>query len=512
MQQLKRNGGVKMMRGQRSATLGIVSAVLAVCLVASAAPAYDGEGGAIVRLSSAVDDQQRLRSLDLEMGKSVFVQTDFTVKRVSVGSPKVLEVVVLSPKEVQLVPQQKGTTNLIFWSTRGDPAAVVDVSIGNSFTEIERKLRSILGSDDIHVEAVGEAIVLRGNVGGPILVERASAIARSFFPEGGEGKVVNSLEVGGNQQVMIEVIIAEMQRNLGRRLATNWSAAIRTGSRLMLFESLLGGLAGIDQRNVTMIPPGIVEELTFSDRIDLAGTFINNGSFAFNTFIQAATERGLAKVLAKPTLLARSGQSASFLAGGEVPIPVAQGGAFGSITIEFKQFGVGVEFAPTVLGDDRIYLEVSPEVSEPDFTIGTSTGGVFTPGFITRRASTSVELADGQSFAIAGLLSERVRQIVERVPVLGDIPILGALFRSQDFQRDETELVLIVTPRLVTPLTGELELPTDSFVEPEGWEFFLLGAMEKQCQGDSSDYEADTATLMGPAGYRLPVAMEEEVR
>jgi pilus assembly protein CpaC len=493
-------------------SLGIAGALLAICMMASGAFGYDGMGGAIVRLSTAADEHERLHTLDLELGKSIFVQTDFSVKRVSVGSAEILEVVVLSPKEIQLVPQKKGTTNLILWDQRGDPAAVVDVSIGNSFTEIERKLRSILGSDDIHVEAVGEAIVLRGSVGGPIHVERASAIAESFFPEKGEKKVVNTLEVGGNQQVMIEVIIAEMQRNLGRRLATDWAGAVRTGSRLFAFQSLLGGLTSIDSRAVALGPPmGVTTELEFSDSVDLVGTFINEGSFLFDSFIEIATERRLAKVLAKPTLLARSGQSASFLAGGEVAIPVAQGGAFGSITIEFKQFGVGVEFAPTVLGEDRIHLEISPEVSEPSASIGVAAGGVFTPGFITRRASTSVELADGQSFAIAGLLSESVRTMVEKVPLLGDIPILGALFRSQDFQRDETELVLIVTPHLVKPLTGEMPLPTDSFVEPRAWEFFILGAMEGQRRGDTGG-DPDTATLMGPAGYRLPIAMEEKVR
>jgi pilus assembly protein CpaC len=480
-------------------------------MMASGAFAYNGPGGAIVHLSTTVDEQERLHSLDLELGKSIFVQTDFSVKRVSVGSAETLEVVVLSPKELQLVPQKKGTTNLILWDRKGDPAAVVDVSIGNSFTEIERKLRSILGSEDIHVEAVGEAIVLRGSVGGPIHVERASAIARSFFPDKGEQKVVNTLEVGGNQQVMIEVIIAEMQRNLGRRLATDWNSAIRTGGRLMTFDSLLGTLTSIDERTVSASPASVVTELEFSDRVDLVGTFINEGSFAFNTFIEFATENRLAKVLAKPTLLARSGQSASFLAGGEVAIPVAQGGAFGSITIEFKQFGVGVEFAPTVLAEDRIHLEVSPEVSEPSIALGTAAGGVFTPGFVTRRASTSVELADGQSFAIAGLLSENVSEFVEKVPLLGDIPVLGHLFRSQDFQRDETELVLIVTPHLVKPLTGELPLPTDSFVEPNAWEFFLLGAMEGQRRGETGG-EPETATLMGPAGYRLPIAIEEEVQ
>jgi pilus assembly protein CpaC len=303
-----------------------------------------------------------------------------------------------------------------------------------------------------------------------------------------------------------------MQRNLGRRLATDWNSAIRTGSRLFTFDSLLGGLTALDERDVLLGPPlGVATGLEFADRVDMVGTFINEGSFLFNAFIEFATERRLAKVLAKPTLLARSGQSASFLAGGEVAIPVAQGGAFGSITVEFKQFGVGVEFAPTVLGEDRIHLEVSPEVSEPSLALGAAVGGIFTPGFVTRRASTSVELADGQSFAIAGLLSENVNEVVEKVPLLGDIPVLGLLFRSQQFQRDETELVLIVTPHLVKPLTGELPLPTDSFVEPNAWEFFFLGAMEGRREGDTGG-DPETATLMGPAGYRLPIAMEEKVQ
>jgi pilus assembly protein CpaC len=276
----------------------------------------------------------------------------------------------------------------------------------------------------------------------------------------------------------------------------DWNAAIQTGSRLFTFQSLLGGLVS---------PEGDT-----SDRADLVGGFMNN-SLMFDAIIEFAIENRLAKVLAKPTLLARSGQRASFLAGGEVAIPVAQGGAFGSITVEFKQFGVGVEFAPTVLGEDRIYLEVSSEVSEPSVALGVATGSVFSMGFITRRASTSVELADGQSFAIAGLLSESVSEMVKKVPLLADIPVLGHLFRSQDFQRRETELVMIVTPHLVKPLTGELPLPTDSFVEPNAWEFFLLGAMEGQRRGETGG-DPETATLMGPAGYRLPIAMEEEVQ
>ena len=498
------------MRMQDSTLLRTMLATFLALGLSTATAAY-AASRSIVEISAAPTTEDRIHAIDMELGKSVLVRTDFAVKRVSVGSATLVEVVVLGPQEIQLVPAKRGTTNLIFWNRQGEPAAVVDLSVGNSFGEIERKLRSILGSPDIHVEALGEGIILSGSVGGPVHVERASAIARAYFEKGGADRVVNVLEVGGNQQVMIEVIIAEMQRSLGHRLSMDWNTAIVSGARIFTFDSFLGDLTSIAERVVGNDPASVATTLDFGNRIDLVGTFINDGSFVFNSFIEFATENRLAKVLAKPTLLARSGQSASFLAGGEIPIPIAQGGAFGSITVEFKEFGVGVEFAPTVLGEDRIYLEVAPEVSEPDFTIGTASGGVITPGFVTRRASTSVELADGQSFAIAGLLQDNISEIVEKIPLLGDLPVLGALFRSSEFQRNETELVLIVTPRLVKPMTGDIHLPTDGFVAPSALEFFIHGAMEAQRSGEP-DADSRSASLMGPTGYRLPTAIEETVR
>ena len=420
------------------------------------------------------------------------------------GDPKILNVVVLSPTELQLVPSAVGATNVVLWDGKGAPAVVIDASIGSSFTHIERRLRAVLDSDDIHVTSAGEAVVLQGSVPSPVHVERASAIAQAFFSKDGEKKVVNALDVGGNQQVMIEVVIAEMSRSLGKQLAINWDAAIASGNQFFTFQNFLSDLVALDADENS-------GSLLVSDKVDLLGTFVNGDQFALNYFIDAAQDSGLAKVLAKPTLMARSGQKASFLAGGEVPIPIAQGGSFGSITIQFKQFGVGIEFAPTVLGGDRIHLEVSPEVSEPDFTIGTSVSGFTTPGFVTRRASTTVELGDGQSFAIAGLLQDNVDEAITKYPVLGDIPILGALFRSVRYQRQETELVLIVTPRLVKPLpAGDFKLPTDSFVEPNDFEFYLLGALESQRNGGSEGTQS--AGLVGPAGHRLPVAMEENAR
>jgi pilus assembly protein CpaC len=300
--------------------------------------------------------------------------------------------------------------------------------------------------------------------------------------------------------VMIEVIVAEMSRSMGRRLKVNWDTMVETGVKTFTFTNFLGDLISLDDDPMS-------DALLVRSGVDFIGSYRNPGNFGISYFVEAAVDHNLAKVLAKPTLIARSGQTASVLVGGEVPIPVAQGGAFGSITIQFKSFGVAVEFTPTVLGDDRIYLEVAPEVSEPDFTLGTEVAGFATPGFVTRRASTSVELGDGQSFAIAGLLRDFTTEMISKYPVLGDIPVLGALFRSIEYQRQETELVIIVTPRLVRPLSeGPPPLPTDNFVDPNDFEFFLLGALESQRTGKSA--EPASAGLIGPSGHRVPAEVE----
>jgi pilus assembly protein CpaC len=212
---------------------------------------------------------------------------------------------------------------------------------------------------------------------------------------------------------------------------------------------------------------------------------------------------GLSKILAQPTVVARSGETADFLVGGEIPIPIAQGGSFGSITVEYKSFGISVQFTPTVLSNDQIHLKIAPEVSEPDFTLGSVIAGFLVPAFRTRRASTGVDLRDGESFAIAGLLSEDIVESVEKFPVLGDVPVLGALFRSSQFQREETELVLVVTPRLVEPLSSEPRLPTDHFEPPSAAEFYLLGRLEAGERDAASGGSGDSAGMVGPVGYRV---------
>jgi pilus assembly protein CpaC len=224
-------------------------------------------------------------------------------------------------------------------------------------------------------------------------------------------------------------------------------------------------------------------------------------------------EEGLSKILAEPTLVARSGETASFLVGGEVPIPVVQSGSVsGAISIEYHEFGVGLSFTPTVLGPNRIHIAVNPEVSRADFTFGTTVENTTVPGFATRRASTSVELADGQSFMIAGLLNEEVRELAGKYPLLGSVPILGSLFRSTQFIKEETELVIIITPTLVKPLgPGPPALPTDHFIEPSAAEFYLWGSLEgmpPEFRDRESAAPLEAEGLIGDTGNRVTTSFE----
>ena len=472
--------------------LGILLATLGV--LALAAPGWSVEqlepsaGRATIHLNDPGNHEDVLRELRLERGKSAYLRSEYQVKRVSVGDPSVVDVLVLSPRELQLVAKSIGTTNVLLWDSKGMPKAAIDVSVGTPHSHLESELRRVLGNDGIAVDSAGESVVLKGTVGSAIDVEHALMVARAFMAEKKESNIINLLEVGGDQQVMIEIVIAEMSRVLRRRMGSNFMVTGDNGD-FQIFN-FINGLAAID-------PSGLVG---ISDQVTLVGRFFN-GADSYQFFFDVLHERGLGKILAEPNLVARTGEKAHFLVGGEVPIPVSQGGAFGSITVEFKEFGVGVAFTPTVMESDRIHLDVTTEVSEPDFSIAVN--GV--PAFNTRRASTGVELGDGQTFAIAGLLREDVTQLVSQYPVLGDIPVLGNLFRSTQFQKDETELVMIVTPRLVKPLgAGPHPLPGDHYVEPDDFEFYLLGRLEGRPEESSADESAALGGgLIGEAGHRV---------
>jgi pilus assembly protein CpaC len=415
---------------------------------------------------------------------------------------------------------------VLVWDAENRVQAVIDVDVGTAHAHITRQLRQVLENEQVSLEGAGGSVLLRGNVPNASTLEKALTVTRAYLPAEERDRVVNLLEVGGGHQVMLEVIIAEMARSLTRNIGTNFHTVIGDDGTVFEFFNFLGNLTSIASREFTfdlgsfeLLDLETIIEL--SDSITLAGSGFGVGSGIYEFFFNLLERNGLGKVLAEPTLVARSGETASFLAGGEIPIPIAQGGAFGSITIEFKEFGVGLAFTPTVLGPERIHLQIAPEVSEPDFTFGTTAAGAVVPGFRTRRASTAVELGDGQSFAIAGLLRDDVAELADKYPVVGDIPVLGALFRSSSFQKRETELVMIVTPRIVKPLgPGPHPLPTDHFIEPNAFEFYLLGALETRAEPEPAPRPQSSGAVerpsvggfIGEAGHRVPSAPLEEER
>ena len=464
---------------------------------------------ATIYLDVAGSAEDTVSQLHMEKGKSVFVRTSYGVRRVSVGDPKIADVVVLRQSELQFVAKAVGNTNVVIWGSSGEIEAAIDLHVGRAYSFIESEINRVVGVGDVRVDSAGDSIVLTGSVPDAASLERVLSVARAFFPEKESGEIVNLLSVGGNQQVMIEIVVSEMSRDLRKAIGTNFAASItRNGDTFFEFNNLIDGLTR------PTVDAELGEIIEFSDQVNFLGSAFPIGTGAYQLFINALDETGLGKILAEPTLIARTGETANFLAGGEIPIPIAQGGAFGSITVVFKEFGVGVSFTPTVLSDDRIHLDVTTEVSQIVFGLGTAVGGFTTPGFRTRRASTGVELGDGQLFAIAGLLRDELTEKVSQYPLLGSIPILGTLFRSSSYQNQLTELVLLVRPRLVQPLAPEAPpLPTDYFDQPNWFEFYLLGRAEgfdEQYATAPADEDVPEAGFVGDAGYRLPATADDE--
>ena len=415
------------------------------------------------------------KKLSLSVGKSTVVESADLIKRVSVAAPEIADTVVLSSRQIYVTGKSSGITTITLWSDANRVSAVFDVEVLPDVAALKEKIHQVFPNEkDIKVLGTHESITLSGTVSSAGNLTQIVRLAEAYAPldkQSGKPKLLNLVDVGGVHQVMLEVRVAEMSRSLLRRLGVNFSYLSDSGTNFGI--SLLN--------NLTRLPtagwPG--NPLTVGDNINGAFRFTGAGA-TWTGFIDALKENGLTKVLAEPTLITLSGRSASFLAGGEFPIPVPQAtGGSTTITIEYKTFGVGLNFTPTVLSNGKISMAVNPEVSDLDFTRAVAVQGFLIPSVNTRRVSTVIELGDGQSFAVAGLLKDDVREDVKKFPVLGDIPVLGALFRSTSFQKNETELIVIVTPHLVKPLDmAKQTLPTDAFIEPDDFEFYLLGATE----------------------------------
>ena len=428
-------------------------------------------------------EQRDIQKLELTMGKSKVLDLPVAIKRASLANPDVADTVVLSPTQIYLTGKTIGVTTLTLWNESGKMMGMYDLVIAPDVTRLKENLHKTLPEENgILVTSNHDHVTLSGTASNAANLSRALSMAEAYAPK----KIVNAMQVGGVQQVMLEVRVAEMNRELIKRLGLNF-----TGIGNDYFA--VSVLANLTRLASLAHPVGQTATVTSEVTQVIQGAFgFQTGSVSWTGFVDALKEENLAKVLAKPTLMALNGQEAAFLAGGEFPIPVPQ--AFGLITIQFKKFGVGLVFTPNILDSKHISLNVAPEVSELDFSNALRTQGFVVPAITTRRAATTIELADGQSFAIGGLLRDNVRESVKKVPFLGDVPILGALFRSSSFQKNETELVIIVTPHLVKPLDMAAQtLPTDYYVEPNDFEFYLMGFAEKGGHG-------------GKAGQRSPAA------
>jgi pilus assembly protein CpaC len=445
-------------------------------------------------------EQRDIQKLELTSGKSKVLDLPVAIKRASLANPDVADTVVLSPTQIYLTGKATGVTNLTLWNESGKMMGMYDVVIAPDLTRLKENLHKTLPDEKgILVTSSHDHITLSGTASNANNLTRALSIAEAYAPK----KVVNAMQVGGVQQVMLEVRVAEMNRELIRRLGINFNYMGPENFGI----SLLNNLTVLNK--LTQVGPAA----TF---IDQAATQSINGVFGFGTgslswtgYVDALKEENLVKVLAKPTLVALNGQEAAFLAGGEFPIPVPQ--AFGLVTIQFKKFGVGLVFTPNIMNSKHISLNVAPEVSELDFQNALRTQGFIVPAITTRRAATTIELADGQSFAIGGLMRDNVRESVKKFPLLGELPIIGMLFRSSSFQKNETELLIIVTPHLVKPLDMTAQtLPTDYYVEPNDFEFYLLGFSEKGGFGGKVGQRSPAAEVLSNRVMRVS-AMEGQV-
>ncbi len=414
-------------------------------------------------------------SVRIAVGASQTLDLKEPVTRTSVANPEVADALVLSPRQLYLLGKSPGVTTLMVWVKNKETPLTYDVVVEPNVAELNRLLTRLYPNDGpLQVTTAGNHVVLSGSVASAGRLSQIIQLAEAYAPK----RIINLLNLKGAQQVLLEVRVAEIDRSLLRRLGINGGYANNNGREFGV--SVLKNLTSIlpSGDSAAAIAP-IVGAATPPFGIGL-GPAISAlfrggiGNTTWTAFLDALKEENLVKVLAEPTLVAINGQEASVLAGGEFPIPIPQ--AFGVTTVQYKSFGVQLKFRPVVLDQHRISITVTPEVSELDFAKGLTLQGFTVPSITTRRTSTTVELEEGQSFVVAGLLRDNVREIVSKFPYLGDLPVLGALFRSTKFEKNESELIVLVTPRFAAPVEANtLSLPTDRYRESSETDQFFYG-------------------------------------
>ncbi len=442
--------------------------------------------------------------IDVELHKSFLLRSEHDVMRLSIADAKVADAVSITPRQILIVAGERpGTTQLIVWH-EDDEAEVFEVRVfvpGDLRADIESRIRQIVPLSRVRVWSVRDGVLLDGEVASQDDLQRVLAVVRSFGMN-----AINLVAVRGSQQVQIEVRIAEVSRSgmkqmgLGAVNTSNWGIGLLPAGTTVTGSGTAASTSGVAATmQGTALDAAMELSSPFSNAFQAAAMSVSGDTLAILSILK---EQGLARLLARPTLVTMSGQEADFLVGGEFPIPTQSGD--GATSVEFRQFGVMLRFTPTVVGTETITLKVAPEVSTPDYALAVYSGGVAVPGLKTRRGTTTLQLKDNQTFVMAGLLTEETSTSVQRIPFLGDLPILGALFSSKQFQKNESELVIVVTPHLVRALNPEEvpPLPGETMRDqPNDLEFYLNFPSGRDGAAGGSASAASGAVFIGEHGF-----------
>jgi pilus assembly protein CpaC len=416
---------------------------------------------------AAAQQAEGPQTLHLLVGHSILITSPTRVKRVSIADPSIAEAIVVTPYQVQINGKAPGGVSLIVWDEAGQ-SQNFEVSVDIDILGITQKIHEVFPGEPVQIETSGNVVMLSGRVSSQDVADKILQVVQGVTP-----KVTNLMEVPApvNAQISLQVRFAEVDRQAETQLGANFIRNFGSNMPMSLTTGQFSppGLTqtqSVSTNGSTTTTSASSNEFTVSNLLNLA---IFRPDINLAVFIEALQQQNLIEILAEPNLLTESGKEASFLAGGQFPYPVPQStgaGGFTTITIQFKEFGVRLNFTPTLLPDGLIHLKVAPEVSSLDFTNALQLNGFLIPALAINRAESEVDLKDGQSFAIAGLLDNRVTKQFEKIPGIGDIPILGKLFQSESLNKTKNELLIIVTPHVVHPLNANEAPPGPSFPYP----------------------------------------------
>ena len=451
-------------------------AALAATVVAAAAfllaPVEDAQAQRQLQISGA----NRTVSITITVGKNEDVRVDAPFSDITVGDPEVADVSPLTDHSLSILGKKIGTTRVTVYAEGKRQMGIFDIEVSYDVSRLAAAITAVT-SAGIKVSSVNGRIMLSGTSPDAVTLDKAVTVAKQFAPE-----IINAVQVSQPQQVMLEVRFVEASRAAGRELGVQWNIFNNKGTANIGSRQPAARLPITAPTSATNVPVGEVAAGVLSGGSPfgfMLGRILSGGT-KVDVLIDALEKRGLARSLAEPNLVALSGDTASFLAGGEYPIPVS--GTLGAVTVDYKKYGVGLAFTPTVLKDGVINLKIEPEVSQLDLehAVPLAAGLPAVPAIIVRRASTTIELRDGQSFVIGGLLQNVSTANMEQIPWLGDVPVLGQLFASRSYQKNETDLAIIVTPRLVRPARpgDPVKTPLDNTLPANDPDFFLMGKGE----------------------------------